>query len=100
MFQILHEPENSKTTWDWWSFYHGNDLQILQIRPLGGQELFGDEVRFISREPLWVEERKHWIKLNYIKEILEKELNLIKEKLKSVGKCFSTLVQNLVEGSV
>lgn len=32
--------------------HHGDDLQVLQIRPLRGQQLFGNEVRFVSGEPL------------------------------------------------
>lgn len=32
--------------------YHGHHLQVLQIRPLGGQQLFGDEVGPVCRKPL------------------------------------------------
>lgn len=32
--------------------YHSDDLQVLQIRPLRGQQLFGNEVCFVSGEPL------------------------------------------------
>lgn len=43
--------------------YHSDDLQVLQIRSLCGQELFGDEVRFIGREPLWAGEKLHFLKI-------------------------------------
>lgn len=32
--------------------YHGHHLQVLQIRPLCGQQLLGDEVGPVCGEPL------------------------------------------------
>lgn len=59
---FLHSVQ-SKTKHAHWrddpvSSYHGHHLQVLHVRPLGGQQLLGDEVGPVCGEPLGNEQNQ------------------------------------------
>lgn len=45
-------PSNAHSVYDSFLHYQGDELQILQVGPLSGEQLLSDEVSLVSRKSL------------------------------------------------